>query len=148
MENVLEVAKYLISKFPPAQITSLKLQKLLYYSQAWNLAIQGKPLFDEPIEAWVHGPVVRRVFNEYKEYRWRPLPYPETLPKLSGVSQRHLDEIVRLYGQYSAVQLEHLTHADKPWLDARKGLRPDQSSSSEISCDGMLKFYRAQLNGA
>ena len=39
-------------------ISPLKLQKLLYYCQAWHYTIFNEVLFDERIEAWTHGPVV------------------------------------------------------------------------------------------
>jgi len=42
-------------------ITNKKLQKLLYYSQAWYLVFNKKPLFKDKIEAWVHGPAIRTI---------------------------------------------------------------------------------------
>lgn len=64
MARVLDVAIYIISSM---QVDNLKLQKLLYYSQAVHLVMHdGKPLFDESIEAWAYGPVVRSVYNRYK----------------------------------------------------------------------------------
>jgi Uncharacterized phage-associated protein len=49
-------------------ISNLKLQKLLYYVQGFALAMYDKPLFDEDIEAWMYGPVVPCVYQEYKEF--------------------------------------------------------------------------------
>ena len=49
-------------------ISNLKLQKLLYYCQGTYLAIKGTPLFEHPIEAWEHGPVVPEVYHQYKEH--------------------------------------------------------------------------------
>ena len=54
-------------------VSNLKLQKLLYYAQAWHLAFFGAPLFDEDFEAWVHGPVVPRVFRCYRSFQWAQL---------------------------------------------------------------------------
>lgn len=44
---VRNIALYLLKN---EEISNLKLQKLLYYSQGFHLAIFNKPLFFEPIE--------------------------------------------------------------------------------------------------
>jgi|HubBroStandDraft_2_1064218.scaffolds.fasta_scaffold322050_2 uncharacterized phage-associated protein len=58
------LARYILSYFHEkgSPINSLKLQKLIYYGQAWSLALYDKPIFTEPVEAWVHGPVIYSVF--------------------------------------------------------------------------------------
>ena len=68
--NANKIADYILFKTQNTGdfLTNLKLQKLLYYAQAWYLANYQKPLFDEPIEAWVHGPVVVQVYNEFRDY--------------------------------------------------------------------------------
>lgn len=74
------IAKHILGACKAKQdfITNLKLQKLLYYSQAWHLAIYDEPLFQDRIEAWVHGPVVPSVFREYRSFRWSPIwPTPD-----------------------------------------------------------------------
>ena len=52
-------------------ITPLKLQKLLYAVQGWNLVFNGKVMYGERIEAWAHGPVVAQIYNEFKEHQVR-----------------------------------------------------------------------------
>src|SRR6185369_5131439 len=55
-------------------ITNLKLQKLVYYAQAWNLALNdGRALFDDDFEAWVHGPVIFDLYNDYRALKWNPI---------------------------------------------------------------------------
>ena len=49
-------------------ITNLKLQKLVYYAQAWHLAIYSKPLFNTDFEAWVHGNVIHDLYSECKSW--------------------------------------------------------------------------------
>ncbi len=49
MANVFDVAKYILEK--TGTISTWKLQKLCYYSQAWELAWTGNPLFEEDFEA-------------------------------------------------------------------------------------------------
>lgn len=60
------VANFFIGKNESsrASLTHLKIQKLLYYAQGWFMAnYDGSRLFDENIEAWKHGPVVRSVYK-------------------------------------------------------------------------------------
>lgn len=59
-----DVAKYILTKQGP--MTGYQVQKLLYYCQAWNLAVNGEPLFDDEIKAYEHGPVVPSVSIQHK----------------------------------------------------------------------------------
>ena len=123
-----------------APISNLKLQKLLYYAQAWHLALFEKPLFEDAIEAWVHGPVVPSVFRQYKEFRWNPIALRETNP-LPARIERHLQEVWNVYGKFDASTLERRTHGEDPWKDARGGLSPDESSNAVISRRSMKAYY-------
>lgn len=125
-------------------VSNLKLQKLVYYSQAWHLAMYGIALFDEEIEAWVHGPVVPRVFQRYRDFRWGNLPRNGgTVPQ---ELRRHLEEVWDAYGASSAYELERLTHSEDPWKHARAGLAPDESSHNIITKEAMREYYAARLN--
>ncbi len=61
MAQVADVAAYILEKCGP--MTAMKLQKLVYYSQAWHLVWTEKPLFDNRIEAWANGPVVWELYD-------------------------------------------------------------------------------------
>src|SRR5258708_40323860 len=45
-------------------LTNLRLQKLLYYAQAWSLVLRESELFPEEIQAWRWGPVVPAVYDK------------------------------------------------------------------------------------
>ena len=47
-------------------MSAMKLQKLIYYSQAWSLVWDDEPLFPERIEAWINGPVVPELYERHK----------------------------------------------------------------------------------
>jgi len=131
-------------------VTNLKLQKLLYYSQAWRLAITGKPLFNDRIEAWIHGPVVPPVFGIFKHFRASPInaiPFDGTIEPGDGDRsiQEHVAEILDVYAGFTGSELETLTHQEGPWLEARKGLAADEPSNNVISHDSMRAFYSTQL---
>ncbi len=142
------VAKYFLSKSIPGTeyaITHLKLQKLVYYAQAFYLANHdGKKLFDNPIEAWVHGPVCRELYNIYCECGSTVIIEDVTDVDLPVCVIEHLDSVWEVYGAFSGPQLEYLTHQEKPWQVARKkaNVKPWQSSTEEISCNDMEEFYK------
>lgn len=123
-------------------ITHLKLQKLIYYVQAWSLALRDKPLFDEDMQAWAHGPVAESVFHEYRDYGWEAIPAPKTVPKIKKKDAEHIREVVEVYGEYSAKHLERMTHSEPPWLAARGDLPPEARSNKTVSKDAMSTFYK------
>lgn len=102
------------------QISNLKLQKLLYYAQGYSLALLGRPLFEDAIQCWTHGPVVASVYHEYKLYGKDFIVPTDTL----ALSLFNPDEIAILtlvankYGQYSPWKLRDMTHDEAPWHDA------------------------------
>jgi uncharacterized phage-associated protein len=123
-------------------ISNLKLQKLLYYAQGFHLAINGAPLFAEPIEAWMHGPVVRSIYFEYKDYGASALPTPEDFDR-EAIDSEALDvieEAYSVYGQYSAWGLRNLTHEEAPWKDA--------PLNGEISQESMRRYFAEHLVSA
>jgi uncharacterized phage-associated protein len=123
-------------------ITNLKLQKLVYYAQAWFLALYDKPLFDDRLEAWVHGPVQPSLYHHYKKYSWNPIhDDPGTVEFPAWISE-HLSEVMTVYGGMSAYDLERLTHQEAPWLKARGELPKDEPSDAVISTEDMKAFYR------
>ncbi len=129
-------------------LTNLKLQKLLYYAQAWHLALYDTPLFDDELEAWVHGPVVPSVYREYKSFGWQPIyldpeRYAIALPEEVAA---HLEEIYRVYGGYTGHQLELMSHNEDPWQVARGDLPMTEACSNVISPELMRNYYKQRLH--
>ncbi len=131
-------------------ITNKKLQKLVYYAQAWSLVLNDKKLFSEPIEAWVHGPAVRSLYVQYRHFGFSPIQEEVNSDdiKLSSKTQKLLDQIWRIYGKMDAGYLEMLTHSEKPWQEAREGLEGSENSQKEISLKTMKSFYSRKLKVA
>jgi uncharacterized phage-associated protein len=132
-------------------ITNKKLQKLVYYAQAWSLVINKKRLFLDRIEAWVHGPAVRALYSKYKEFGYSPIKQEVNedivsifLPK----DKKLLDNVWKAYGKLDSEYLEMLTHSEKPWQEAREGLQSDESSSKEISLETIGAYYLEKLKSA
>jgi len=131
------VARYFLARSDPDEGDNLKLQKLLYYAQGFHLAIMKRQLFDDPIEAWRHGPVVRKVYAEYANYGANAIPPPDQFDarQLTEDERSLLDEVYRVYGQYSGWRLREMTHSEPPWLDAWRADAP------VISHTAMQEFF-------
>ncbi|AKM84481.1 MAG: putative prophage protein (ps3) [candidate division Kazan bacterium GW2011_GWA1_50_15] len=148
--KAVDVGRYFIhlSNEAGKPITNKKLQKLVYYSQAWSLVLNDKKLFGEPIEAWVHGPAVRSLYVQYKPFGFGPIRETisvQDVKKISGKVKKLLDDIWQVYGKLDASYLEMLTHSEQPWLTARDGLQGHENSEKEISLDSMKSFYTDKL---
>lgn len=127
-------------------VTNLKLQKLLYYAQAWHLVFYDEPLFNERFEAWVHGPVQPDVYRDFKQFGWNPITYDPGDIRLDETIKRHLDEVMEVYGGISSYNLERLTHQEDPWKNARRGIPKDEPSNAVISLEDMKQFYTDMAN--
>ena len=64
MATVFDVAAYILGK--QGASSTWKLQKLVYYSQAWSLVWDGTPLFEEEIQAWIGGPVCPDLYSKHR----------------------------------------------------------------------------------
>jgi len=131
-------------------ITNLKINKLVYYAQAWHLAIFDAPLFADEVEAWVHGPVVRTIHDTYKRFRWTPiitgdLNLGEIRQQFSPEQQELLDDITEIYFPKTTYALEQLTQSEDPWITAREELAPYEPSSNIITQDSMKNYYARML---
>lgn len=104
-------------------ISNMKLQKLLYYAQGSFLAVTGQPLFDDPIEAWKHGPVVESVYHQYKENGGNGITFedPFDFSSFTDEEEELLEEVYNVFGQYSAWKLRDMTHAEAPWKETEQG---------------------------
>ncbi|MFM2315354.1 MAG: hypothetical protein RLZZ04_4632 [Cyanobacteriota bacterium] len=139
MANVFDVANYILEKKAP--ITVMKLQKLVYYSQAWSLVWDEKPLFEEEIQAWRHGPVVPELYKAHAgQFRLESLPSGDG-KNLTSEEKETVDSVLETYGERSSQWLSDLTHMESPWIDARKGLPADSSSQNEITHASMAEYY-------
>lgn len=146
----LVIAEYFIKKSQAEGrvITNKKLQKLLYYAQAWSLVFNGKKIFDAPIEAWVHGPAIQEVYSAYKEFGFGNITSPvneNDFNILAPEERKVLEDVWKAYGKFDADYLEILTHNETPWQEARGGIAADESCSKEISTESMKAYYERRL---
>ncbi len=147
MENVRDIAYWFLSK---ESMTHKKIQKLCYYAQAWYCTLlDGSPLFDSTIEAWVHGPVIPALYPVFADYKWLLIPatsFDES--KFDEDTLNVLNAVYNTYGGLSGDQLESLTHSEDPWIQARGDLKPWESCTNPITCESMREYYSKKYEQA
>lgn len=122
MCKAIDVANFFIdiaNSDPDDCITNLRVNKLLYFAQAWSLVRRGKPLFDEEIQAWKLGPVVPAVYHAFKDYGRERIDSTDGDYSADVFSNDELElllDIMREYGQYTSPALVNMTHQQgSPW---------------------------------
>ncbi len=142
MANIFDVAKYILEN--TGEISTYKLQKLCYYSQAWNLVWHDIPLYDSPIMAFAHGPVIKELYDYHKgQFSIKSSDIKKC--KLSNIltdnEKDTINRVLQFYGNKTAQWLSDLTHMEEPWKNARKGIPDGQPSSEVISLNDMMEYY-------
>jgi uncharacterized phage-associated protein len=139
MANVHDVAAFILSYC--GEMTAMKLQKLVYYSQAWSLVWDDQPLFQEEIRAWANGPVVPALYDKhrgaFKVSKW-------TSGNPAALSPAQLETVVKVidfYSKHSAQWLSDLSHQEAPWRDARAGLGPTERGNKVIPPASIYEYY-------
>lgn len=125
-----------------APVTPMSLEKITYYAQCFWLALEGDPLFKEPIRAWRHGPVIRAVWDAYRDHGAQPIiPTPDGDQKIDANVEQFLCDLVTFLGGYTAIQLSNATHAEEPWLKARQGYGRRDNSDILMPVDELRSYY-------
>jgi len=141
MATAKDVAAYILQTKGP--VTAMKLQKLVYYCQAWHLVWEDEPLFPEKIEAWVNGPVVRELWDAHRGcFRIESIPGGDP-ENLTDAERTTIDAVLEFYGDKSSQWLSDLTHMEEPWRRARGELAPDDRTAREIPLASMADYYSA-----
>lgn len=139
--KVVDVASHILKNFGP--MTPMKLQKLVYYSQAWHMVWEEKVLFDDEFEAWANGPVCRSLYRSHRrEYHLGQDYFDRYNPKELPVEEiESIDAVCEHYSQFTAQQLSDKTHQEAPWLIAREGYDLGQSCEEVITKASIHEYY-------
>ena len=136
--TVLDVAECVLQKL--GAVPAMKLQKLVYYCQAWSLVWEDRTIYDDRIEAWAHGPVIPRLYAAHRgEYMMETVSGNPS--RLSQEDAETIEAVVKFYGDKSSQWLSDLTHQEYPWKKARKGLQRGERGSKEITLASMAEYY-------
>ena len=146
MLTVFDVAKYIVDRL--GEIDTWKLQKLVFYSQAWSLVWDEKPLFESKFEAWANGPVCRDLYNRHKGmYAVGPdTPiWSDAHPENMTESEKEtVDSVLEYYGERPGYWLRELTHLEDPWIQARGDTPLMDHCENEITHE-MMRLYYGEL---
>lgn len=155
MATVQAVTNYVIMQVSEEEreLSLLKLQKLLYYTQAWHLAHYSTQLFPARFQAWVHGPVCREVYDRFRDAYslYSGIPATEVPanfdPDAEFTEQERelIDSVLDVYAGFTGSQLEQMTHQEDPWMEARRGVPPAARSENELNEETMRRFYSARI---
>ena len=140
MATIFDTAKYILEQ--KGTMSTMKLQKLCYYAQAWALVWDDAPLFDEDFEAWANGPVCPTLFHVSQGQ------FSVSAGEMRGKSENLNDEqkdtvniVLSYYGEKDAQWLSQLTHMEEPWKQARLDVPNGCPSSEVITKESMAMYY-------
>lgn len=136
-------------------VSHKKLQKLLYYVEAWHLVNFSSSIIDEDFQAWVHGPVIPELYHSLKEFGFNDLrvindEHDTVEEEIKGIIKKYnlsadklefIGLVLNRYGVLSSLELELLSHSESPWIEARNGSAPHQRCTTVISKERMKEFY-------
>lgn len=150
MNSIHDITDYIILRVKSedrfASLINLKLQKLLYYVQAWSYGINKKPMFDGEFEAWIHGPVNREIYNRFNstKYLYSEINIDNCMNhnvSLSSEDAEFIDFILENYLKYSGAELERLSHNEMPWIETRGDLNVNERCDKVITPELMIEYY-------
>lgn len=152
--NINEACDYIIQKVITSEesLSNLKLQKLMYYVQAWRLAFENETLFAGKFQAWVHGPVSRAIYDRfassktlYSDITLEDITDGFNSEALDADERAHIDRVLSVYAKYSGPQLEEMTHRETPWVEAREGYASWERCEVELDEGAMRECYALRL---
>lgn len=132
-------------------LTQLRLQKLLYYAQAWSLVTRESELFPEQLQAWQHGPVVPEVYRALPRDQGNRQIAPETFaasPDLDADETRFVGRVWEAYKGFTAYELVRMTHEELPWLQTRGGRSEASHCEDEIPVGAIEAYFARQATPA
>ena len=138
MPSAHDVASYLLKKH--GKMTVMKLQKLVYYCQAWSLVWDEEPLFSDRIEAWANGPVIPTLYDIHKG-QFEVSEWKGDSAALTKEQQGTVNAVLEFYGPQTAQWLSDLTHREAPWIMARQGLADGDRGNKEITQASLHEYY-------
>ena len=109
--KAIDIAREFIARYSDTlEITNLKLNKLVYYTQVESLRCYGEALFCDDIEAWQYGPVVPEVYSVYKRFGRERIPREAAVDLLPKYAEEIVCTVASTYGKLTAFDLVSLSH--------------------------------------
>ncbi|MBV9109680.1 MAG: DUF4065 domain-containing protein [Gemmatimonadetes bacterium] len=122
-------------------VNNLKLQKLLYYAQAWHLALHDEPLFPEKFQAWMSGPVIPAIYWRFDSFGIHDIP-AQTAAEIPSSIEPLLQDVMDAYGSLDEYKLSSMTYRELPWMVAHRGYDLSDPCTVELDDEHMKSFFR------
>ncbi|MFG6110642.1 Panacea domain-containing protein [Stenotrophomonas nematodicola] len=140
MASVIAVAKFILER--TGEVSAMKLQKLVYYSQAWHMVWEDEPLFDEDFQAWANGPVLPALYARHRgQFKVDASVVADAVEVMPENAAKNIEKVLGFYGTKSGFWLSNLTHSERPWLEARGETAIGDRSEAVISKAAMAEYY-------
>lgn len=144
MYTIFDVAKNFLEREPDMSLK--KLQKLCWYAYSWYIALNNEPneknlllLFNDEAEAWIHGPVFKNLYTDIRSNNSLETKNAKPISNIEILG--HLNEVWNIYGSFTGYELESITQQEKPWINARTGLKPTEPSFKKINNYDVFEEY-------
>lgn len=146
------VADYFLLRTMEGEIdcmTTIKIQKLLYYAQGLSLARRGRPMFDEPFEAWARGPVCKPVYDRFRTNATygviclSKIRSDDPVSELSDGDKPLLDEVWEKLAHKSGHTLVYMTHQEAPWKEAYGDLPIGHICDEKITIESIKDYFQS-----
>ena len=140
-----QIANYIITQMD--EVTPLALEKLLYFSNGVNYVLNGSQLIDEELQAWVHGPVYKKMYDKYKHKKYNPIndgiysTHGCMCSLLTPEEIKSIDLVINTFGLYSPKILENISHTQDPWKEKRVGYKDDEAGNELIDEQSIKNYY-------
>ena len=138
MPHSTDVAEQILQRLGP--VPAIKLQKLVYYCQAWSLVWDDRSLVDDEFQAWANGPVAPELYDRHRG-QYEVATVGGDPSRLDDVARETIESVIRFYGDKSSQWLSDLTHSEDPWRDARRETPPGARSNAVITREAMAEYY-------
>lgn len=142
MYSVQEIADWFLNK---ESMSHKKLEKLLYLAYGYTFAILNRKLFDDKFYAYVHGPIVKAIYNQYQDYGLSEIGKINIKPKFDADTEDVLEQVWQVYGKYDGIELESIVRQTTPWQKARQGISNLDDRGCKISQQDIADYFSTKI---
>lgn len=147
--DVFDVCNYILHK---ESMTPKRLQKELYFCYSFYLVANNNKgtkisnrLFKEKFEAWIHGPVISKVYAKYAKYGMCEICANENVSVIDEADAEFLNFMIDSLKQFSTSKLETISHNQLPWINARANCKPNDVSKNKLSDADIFECFSSMV---
>lgn len=142
MYSVHEIANWFLNK---ESMSHKKLEKLIYLAYSYTLVILNQKLFDDEFYAYVHGPIVKAIYNQYQDYGLSEIGKINIKPKFDADTEDVLEQVWQVYGKYDGIELESIVRQTMPWQKARQDIYNLDDRGYKISQQDIADYFSTKI---